>query len=309
MAGGCRMNKSIMFMLVFFAATTAFGAAWPQKYNNGRHTLFTTAPAITTPGVFWVMDDIPTSSEGSTCTVIGNNNDIYCVRYDGTSYSIVELDRKGQVQRTYLSSSSVAVNSLAVSTTNLYASFDDGTFQAWVLGNTDINWSKTDDNIVSMVLLDDSGNVYFNSDTTVYSYEADGTDRWSYDISATSAGYWPAYYGGAVFVTYDNKMIALNTSNGSKRWLKDMSTWSSDWQYFTWPMIGPDGTIWTGRVSDDTVQDYVAISPSSGATNLGTGLPSSNSRLYSITNAKMLVFTGDGYLVGGTYDMSDLTVT
>jgi len=307
------MRKSMLALAVLLSMGQVFGAtpAWSQRAKDATHSYFTTAPKITAPSVFWVLDDIPAPAYGSPNVVVGANNDIYCVQYDGTYYSIVELNRKGQVQRTYYSNSAVPVTSLAVSATNLYADFGgtSGAFHAWTLGDTNILWSKSDDYIGSVIALDDGGNVYILSDSTVYSFTNTGTSRWTQSLTATSVGVWPALASGALIVTYDNKMVAYNSSGGSQRWFIDMATWHPDWQYFTMPVVGLDGTIWAGRVAYDLLQNYVALDPSSGNPIMQLSPPYSGSLLFSLTSSKMLIFAGEGHLVGGTYDTVAKTVT
>ncbi|MBN1807716.1 MAG: PKD domain-containing protein [Planctomycetes bacterium] len=280
----------------------AFGeAAWPEKAHDGRHSYESTAPVIDNPAVFWVIDNVPATFDG-TCTVIGENNDIYVVRYNGGSYSITEINRKGETVRTYMSATGSAVTSMAVTGDRLYA-MTDGDLHAWELGTTSISWSKTDDYMGTVILLDGNDNVCAASASTLYSLDKDGAENWDYPLGASLVRLWPGYDGGAVFISYDHYLLAVNTSGGTKRWEKDIKVdWGTQWDFVGNPFIGPDGTLWAAGVAQGQLQWYALFHPNSGLSNYAVLPPYSNSQLMAIITGNKILFSGSSRLVAGTYD-------
>ncbi|HHN47226.1 MAG TPA: hypothetical protein ENN09_07275, partial [Planctomycetes bacterium] len=293
---------TLMLASFFFAAAALPEAAWPMKAKDGRHSYCTSAPGINTPAVFWTLPSVQTAAEGGPCTVIGENDDIYIVKKTAGTYSIEEINRKGETQRVYATGSASPIVSLATGGGRLYAVVN-GALQAWVLGNTSPQWTVSS-NIGSVAVLDESGNVFVANPDTLYAFTPSGANLWPqhYDLDTTwFVGAWPGYYGNAVFIIYDTYYAAINTSNGSQRWRHDITAWGA-FDYFAGPVIGPDGASWVGRVASGSIWDYVMIEPSLGGCNLDI-VPLYNEALFAVSDAKRLLFAGSERLLGWDYVM------
>lgn len=280
---------ALSFCLALSMTVLLAGDPWPHPACDKEHSFYTTAPALPDAGVHWVIEDIADCPS----TVIDASGNIYVFHDDDGSYSVVSLNpATGEVVDTYVTGVATP-GAMTLSSGMLYV-LADRALMAWQVGNTTMQWSKHPEDLYTVPVADDSGNVCVAGYGCVYCYATDGTQNWSYTISASYVGGWPAITNNGVFMPVDTDLLGINIVGGSERFSYDAA--GAGYDYFVGPTAGPDQYIWAGFVASGAIDFYGAFRNTDGYPGEYFIFSDKSVRLHCITGTNIFIFQGGNRL-------------
>lgn len=252
--------------------------------------------------VKWVYQiDVQTYGGGA---LVGSDGTIYvCGEKDNMVYAI---NPDGTKKWTYVVDGAMGAFPALSSTGILYCATNVGTLYAINASTGSVSWSKTTGGTSSAIAVDASNNVFAGTNSTIYKFNASGTEIWktSATINVTERGAFAMDASGTTLYTTQKGSTGLSAI--------DMATGNVKWTYANvgggdayFPIVAPDGTIYFNDKGTDKGGKKVYAVNSNGTLkwgkNLGAALTycgtvlADNGKIYCATQAKV----GSSYMVYG----------